>query len=174
MAALGGSVSSPEDFVILNPPANDLFGAAQPIAGNSGSVSASNMDAGVEPGEPSHAGQLGGRSIWYRWVAPTNGAWVFDTRGSTVDTLLAVYTGSSVSNLTLVATNDDSGAEITSSVAFNAIAGQEYRIVVVGVSVDVVAVVDVGQDVERRSGRWSGVFTEEQKQEQTEELSVGG
>ena len=130
MVALGGSVSSAGDFLILNPPANDIFGAAQPIAGNTGSVSANNVDAGVEPGEPNHAGQLGGRSIWYRWVAPTNGAWVFDTRGSTVDTLLAVYTGSSVSNLTLVATNDDSGAEITSSVAFNAIAGQDYRIAV--------------------------------------------
>lgn len=130
VVALGGSVSSPGDFLILNPPANDLFGAAQPIAGNSGSVSASNVDAGVEPGEPSHAGLTGGRSIWYRWVAPTNGAWMFDTRGSTLDTLLAIYTGSSVSNLTLIATNDDSGAEITSSVAFNAIAGLEYRIAV--------------------------------------------
>ena len=137
IVALGGSVSSPGDFLILNPPANDLFGAAQPIAGNSGSVSANNVDAGVEPGEPNHAGQLGGRSIWYRWVAPTNGAWVFDTRGSTVDTLLAVYTGSSVSNLTLVATNDDSGAEITSSVAFNAIAGQEYLIAVDAVGGDI-------------------------------------
>jgi hypothetical protein len=130
VGALGGSVIGPGDFQVLNPPSNDRFGSAQPIAGTSGSVSGNNVDAGMETGEPNHAGQLGGRSIWYRWVAPTNGAWAFDTHGSTVDTLLAVYTGSSVSNLTLVATNDDSGAEISSSVAFNAIAGQEYRIAV--------------------------------------------
>ena len=130
LSALGGLARSPADFLVINAPPNDLFGAAQPIAGNAGSVSSSNVDASVESGEPNHAGQAGGRSIWYRWIAPTNGTWAFDTQGSAVDTLLAVYTGSAVSNLTLVASNDDSGAEVTSSVAFSAIAGQEYRIAV--------------------------------------------
>jgi len=130
MGALGGSVIGPGDFLVINPPSNDRFGSAQPIAGNSGSVSGNNVDAGLETGEPNHAGQTGGRSIWYRWTAPTSGAWVFDTRGSAVDTVLAIYIGSSVSNLAVVASNDDSGAEVSSSVAFNAVAGQEYRIAV--------------------------------------------
>lgn len=136
VVALGGSVIGLGDFLVFNPPSNDRFGSAQQIAGNSGSVGGNNVDAGVETGEPSHAGQTGGHSIWYRWTAPTSGAWVFDTRGSAVDTVLAVYTGSIVSNLAVVASNDDSGAEVSSSVAFSAVAGQEYRIAVDAVAGD--------------------------------------
>ena len=40
-----------------------------------------------------------GQSVWYRWTAPANGPWAFDTRGSSFDTLLGIYTGSSVGGL---------------------------------------------------------------------------
>src|SRR5204862_7341007 len=54
------------------------------------------------------------------------------TRGSTFDTLLAVYTGSNVSNLTLIASDEDRGGFFTSELHFNAVAGTEYEIAIDG------------------------------------------
>ena len=51
-----------------------------------------------------------------------------DTDSSNFNTLLAVYTGSSVSALTLVASNDDDGSTVgASEVTFDTVAGQTYR-----------------------------------------------
>ena len=56
-----------------------------------------------------------------------------DTHGSTFDTLLAVYTGNSVSSLSPVVSDDDTSvADLTSSVSFGAKAGVTYRIAVDG------------------------------------------
>ena len=50
--------------------------------------------------------------------------------GSSFDTLLGVYTGSAVSGLTLVASNDDlSSSTYQSRVTFSAAAGTTYRVV---------------------------------------------
>jgi hypothetical protein len=58
-----------------------------------------------------------------------------NTHGSSFDTLLAVYTGSSVSGLTQVAANDDDGSpNFTSGLTFTAQAGIEYQIAVDGFS----------------------------------------
>lgn len=55
-----------------------------------------------------------------------------DTTGSTFDTLLAVYTGNMVSNLTLVAADDDSGGNFTSKLTFIGVPGTLYYIAVDG------------------------------------------
>ena len=57
-----------------------------------------------------------------------------DTAGSNFDTLLSVYTGSSVSALTSVASNDDDWAAglTTSKVTFAVTAGTVYQIAVDG------------------------------------------
>jgi hypothetical protein len=96
------------------------------------SVTVTNVVAGKEAGEPKHAGNTGGHSVWWRWVAPANGAVVINTTGSTFNTLLAVYTGTVVSNLTQVAANDDQGSGGISQVKFNVTAGQEYKIALDG------------------------------------------
>src|SRR5262249_1016028 len=55
-----------------------------------------------------HAGFPARHSIWYKWVAPDNGEVSLDTLGvSGLDTVLAVYTGTSISALTQVAASDD-------------------------------------------------------------------
>ena len=51
-------------------PANDNFANAQVISGASGTVTATNVGAGKEAGEPDHADNPGGASIWYAWTAP--------------------------------------------------------------------------------------------------------
>jgi hypothetical protein len=112
-------------------PANDAFSAAQTLTDVTGAVSTSSENATKEAGEPAHAGKTGGRSIWFKWTAPTSGTVTMDTFGSAFDTVLAVYTGSSVSTLTAIASNDDSGG-IQSKVAFAATAGTVYRIAVDG------------------------------------------
>ncbi len=93
--------------------------AFQPITINS-----SNVGATKEVGEPNHAGNVGGSSIWYSWVPPSDvyGKTVtIDTFGSSFDTLLAVYTGAAVNALTTIASNDDanfSTSLTTSQVSF--------------------------------------------------------
>jgi hypothetical protein len=114
-------------------PANDNFANGQVITGQSGTVNGTNVNATKEAGEPDHAGDTGGKSVWYQWQAPSSGSVTIDTLGSNFDTTLAVYTGSSVSGLTLIASNDDDNG-LTSRVVFNAVNGTLYRIAVDGFS----------------------------------------
>jgi hypothetical protein len=51
------------------PPANDAYAAAEVIAGPSGTVFGSRLEATAEPGERPSMPQL--HSIWYAWTAPT-------------------------------------------------------------------------------------------------------
>ncbi|HEY3760272.1 MAG TPA: immunoglobulin domain-containing protein [Verrucomicrobiae bacterium] len=94
----------------------------------------SNTLATLEPGEPLPDGKPGGHSVWLNWSCPINGGVTISTTGSSFDTLLAVYTGSSVSNLTSIAADDDSGGFLTSQASFNAIAGTTYHIAVDGLA----------------------------------------
>lgn len=114
-------------------PVNDNFVNAQGLSGSSASVSGANGSATKEAGEPNHAGNAGGHSLWYFWTAPSSRTVVIDTVGSSFNTLLAVYTGSSVSALTGVASNDDISASTTQSrLAFAPVSGTTYRIAVDG------------------------------------------
>ena len=111
----------------------DVFADAIQISGASGAASGSNVGASKESGEPAHAGNRGGASVWWRWAASATGETTFDTRGSSFDTLLAVYTGASVGSLTRVASNDDiGGGVLQSQVTFTARQGQVYYIAVDG------------------------------------------
>lgn len=113
--------------------ANDNFANRATLTGASGVVSGINFCATKESGEPNHAGNAGGHSVWFRWVAPRSGAALFTTEGSRIDTLLAVYTGTGLGDLTLVAENDDVGGGATySSVSFPVTLGVEYFVAVDG------------------------------------------
>jgi hypothetical protein len=116
----------------FNAPPNDMFANCQQISGLSGTTSGYNIGATKEPGEPAHDSIVGGHSVWYCWTSPTNGVEVIDTIGSDFDTVLTVYTGNVVSNLTAVAADDDSGGNLTSRASFQAIAGTTYHIAVDG------------------------------------------
>jgi hypothetical protein len=88
-------------------PANDNFASSTLVANAAGSIAGSNVNATKEAGEPNHAGNAGGRSIWYRWTAPSNGTVTFNTAGSSFDTLMGVYLGGAVNSLVTIASNDD-------------------------------------------------------------------
>jgi PASTA domain len=112
-------------------PANDSFDAAVELSGRSDAVSGTTKDATKEAGEPNHANEAGGASVWFRWTAPASGETTIDTCGSQFDTLLAAYTGDAVNALTVVASNDDV-CDHQSTITFTADQGVTYRIAVDG------------------------------------------
>ena len=113
-------------------PPNDNFANAITIAGDTGVTSGTNVGATRETGEPFHAGGGGGVSVWWKWTPPAPGRWTFDTIGSEFDTVLAVYTGDSVTSLTEISSNDDGATSGTSRLSFEARQGVTYRIAVDG------------------------------------------
>ena len=119
---------------VLAQPANDNFANATSLdlIGTPGTNLDNNTGATKEAGEPLIATNAGGASIWYTWTAPSNGLASFDTIGSDFDTLLGVYVGTSVSNLTRIADDNDSGGGGTSKVTFPAPAGTKFYIAVDG------------------------------------------
>ncbi len=86
---------------------NDDFAGALELSGFSGSVTAMNDLATREIGEPMHANNEGGHSVWYWFRAPATGVLHLTTQGSSIDTLLAVYEGSTLNELLPLAANDD-------------------------------------------------------------------
>ena len=111
---------------------NDNFADRETSQLTSGTVNGTNVSATKESGEPAHAGNSGGKSVWFEWTAQLTGDVIFNTSGSSFDTLLAVYTGSAVNSLTAVASNDDRPADLTSQVVFTATVGNVYQIAVDG------------------------------------------
>src|SRR6185295_2133781 len=71
-------------------------------------VTGTNIGAIKEGGEPNHAGNPGGKSVWYTWTSPASPIKTnITTNGTNFNTLLGVYTGSAVNALTPVVSNDD-------------------------------------------------------------------
>lgn len=96
-------------------------------------IIASSQFASKEPFEPNHAGNSGGKSVWFEWTSPAVGIVSINTHGSSFDTLLAVYSGSSLSSLSVVASNDDDGSpDNNSSLSFVAAPGATFKIAVDG------------------------------------------
>lgn len=117
--------------------ANDRFAQATLLAGNSGSLSGDNLHASKEAGEPDHGGTVGGNSVWYRWTAEADGLATFDTSGSDFDSVLAVYSGSSVNALTLLGEIDDTDRSTRQSrVTIPVTVGSVYRVAVDGFETD--------------------------------------
>jgi hypothetical protein len=120
--------------IVLNlatAPANDNFAAAIPVT--VGTYFGSNTAATAEEGEPTGAGTSAPvNSVWWKWTAQTSELVEFNTFGSEFDTVLAVYSGSSLDTLQLVATNDDAEGGLQSLVVFQAQAGTTYYVSVDG------------------------------------------
>ncbi len=127
----------PEDLVdfyqadfslFLLPPANDDFANADTITAG-GPVSNVVLDgipnrwAGAEVGEPDHAATTNGasHSLWWKVTLASSGNVSFDTSLSLdidginpLDTVLAIYSGSTVGTLVEIDSNDDGGVDVTS------------------------------------------------------------
>lgn len=110
---------------------NDNFANAITISVGD-TIYASNFTATKQSGEPNHAGNAGGASVWWKFVAPATASYHIDLSGSDFDTTLGVYTGAAVGALSTIASDDDSGAGSTSALSFSATSGVTYYIAVDG------------------------------------------
>jgi len=111
-------------------PANDNFAGAQVVTGESVLVKTTNANASREAGEPLILGNNGGRSLWYRWTAPSTKRYQISAYSIDVDTLAAVYTGASLGSLTLVNANDNIGSNTSALCTIEATAGTTYHIAI--------------------------------------------
>lgn len=120
-------------------PVNNMFANRTAISGTNVTVYGSNINATKEAGEPNHADNPGGASVWWSWSASASGPVQVSLKGSSFDTILGVYLGAAVSGLSTVASNDDEDFDAgvyTSKVIFTAVAGQTYQIAVDGFAGD--------------------------------------
>jgi hypothetical protein len=128
------ALSGPCSVPVGPAPPNDAFSAPTPVA--LGATDGTNIDATKEPGEASHGGDDGGASVWYQWTPDVSVGASVHTCGSSLDTLLGVYTGDQVSTLLPVGSNDDATSicpgTLQSAVTFSAAAGTTYLIAVDG------------------------------------------
>jgi hypothetical protein len=96
----------------------DSFATSVASGGSTGSYRGSNVGSTA--------------SVWTSWTATDNGIVTFSTEGSTFDTTLVVYTGSTVDSLILRASDADSAGYLTSRLRFNAIKDTVYHVAIDG------------------------------------------
>lgn len=133
-----GEGSIPLQIEATPAPANDDFSDAATLSGRIeeepgeppwyfGNSTGYNWGASKEAGEPDHAGDPGGASVWYTWTAPVTGVARFSAQGNWFKTLISVYEGDSLAGLTQLASGEFLGIE-----SVPVTAGATYRIAVDG------------------------------------------
>ncbi|NLF39015.1 hypothetical protein GX586_06185, partial [bacterium] len=117
------------------PPANDSFTSPYALLTAYGSTAGNNEGATAEPGEPRIAGVTPRHSLWWSFTPPWSASeFEIDTQGSDFDTVLGVFTGTTVSTLRQIVANDDERNGLLTSrvVVTNPAAGITYQIAVDG------------------------------------------
>jgi Ca2+-binding RTX toxin-like protein len=112
---------------------NDNFANRTFLSGLAANGQGSNIGATVEAGEPVQDGII--NSVWWSWTAPNDGTFTLDTKNSSFDTFLSVFTGSAVNSLSLIGSNDDvnlAAGDLSSFLSLNVKAGTIYQIAVDG------------------------------------------
>jgi hypothetical protein len=104
------------------PPSNDAFEAPAALGDAPSSTSGTLDEATTQPGEPAH----GTQTVWYAFRPATSRRVALEIPQQNIETVLSVYTGSTVSGLSRVGTASD----YEPRVAFDAVAGQVYRVAV--------------------------------------------
>jgi hypothetical protein len=109
-------------------PTNDNFADAIVLNGFPVTVAGSNREASLELHEPSHFEE----SVWYRWVAPSNGHYILSIETTSYRSFLVTpYTGSSIATLT-PATPATPAPDLNFSTRLPGTAGTEYYLAVSG------------------------------------------
>ncbi len=129
----------------IPPPRNDDFVNAVPISLGRQLIG-TNIGATREVGEPEPTVPTGDdpltdNSVWFNFTAPSTATFTvtidssksLSIRGNSLSTLLDVYTGDAVDDLTHVA----SGAFVSNTVSFSGTVGVRYRIQVSGYDYDI-------------------------------------
>ena len=124
-------------YTITPAPPNDKFGDASKIPAVGGQILANNEFATIDGAEPLHAGvESVAHSLWWNWSPAEDGTVLLDSVGSTFDTVMAVYTGQRLGDLTEIASVNDVGSRQQGFLTFNAVRGRTYRIAIASVNED--------------------------------------
>jgi hypothetical protein len=127
-------------------PLNDNFASAMPFNSVPFSDSVDTTGATEEVNDPTVNVQCDGRllntgdhTVWYKYTPSSNATVSIDTLGSTklgstfgLDTYIAVWTGTALTNLSFVACDDDTETNLQSQLVLSAQAGTSYYIEVAG------------------------------------------
>ena len=119
----------------LEAPLNDDFANREKLTNDTVEVRANNLFATTETGEPPQpSGNPGGKSVWYEWTAPRAGSVTVTAVTTNFIALLDVYTGTSVSLLTMVPgrTVDFDNQSFATTLRFEAVKGTVYKMPVAG------------------------------------------
>jgi hypothetical protein len=128
-----GTISEPEPS--YSPPANDNFSAAKSLSlWSNTTVGGVTTNATLESGEPKpysatkDCGVLGiSKSVWFKVTPDYKGTIKVSTAGSSFDTVVALYKGSSLTSLQQVnCSNDNSSPNWTDNMVAAVDAGQTY------------------------------------------------
>ncbi len=108
--------------------ANDACTSALTIAAApySGTVVTTAATTEANDPAPSCGNHSRGKSVWYRFTAPSSGTLTANTFGSSYDTILAVFTGSCGAFTQLAGGCNDDTSGVQSRVPFQASAGTTY------------------------------------------------
>jgi outer membrane protein assembly factor BamB len=154
-----GSASGQTILAINTVPDNDSFSEPTVLSGPSASILDANPDATLQVGEPRILGNTGGHSLWYSWTAPKSGPAQVSAYSYDFNPEEAVYTGTSITALTLVASAAGTGETGTTAdvaqclCSFYATQGTTYLITVDGVTDD-----DIGEfTLSVADSRWQAV-----------------
>lgn len=99
-------------------PANDDIANATVLTGSTGSTTGTITFATAD-------GLVGDPNLWYRWDAPADGTYRFDTCGAEFDSYLEAFTGADGSSLVWVGGDDDS-CGYGSALVLTATSGTRY------------------------------------------------
>jgi hypothetical protein len=119
-AAAGALALAPP--ALAAPPSNDAFETPAALGDAPSSTTGTLDQATTQAGEPSH----GTQTVWYAFRPAVSRRVAVEIPEQNTSTVLSVYTGSTVSGLSRVATT----SWYEPRVAFDAVAGREYRVAV--------------------------------------------
>jgi len=119
---MGTTGDIPLYLALTKPASNDNFKNRIKLHGIDVVATGYNAGATHEPGEPAISDSIG-KTVWWSWTAPVGGTVSIDLSGSDYSFPVAVFTGSTLAKLQMVA--EDSGG-----VSFDAVEGQTYQIAI--------------------------------------------
>jgi len=115
---------------VVGAPPNDSFCRAEVLSNLSGQTVVEAYAATSEYGEPERI--AGTKPIWYRFTPNSRATVSLKTAGSNFDTVLGLFTGTEITDLSLVAYNDDAVLDRTSAITISVSAGVTYYVAVGG------------------------------------------
>ncbi|HZB03121.1 MAG TPA: hypothetical protein VE737_02225 [Actinomycetota bacterium] len=110
------------------PPPNDSFAGRKVVASLPYEDVQNTEEATTEPGEPPSCSGDPERSVWYEFTPPADGVFAADTLDSDYDTVVDLYTGTSLTDLHEVACRDDTMSSLQARVVFSAAGSTSYFI----------------------------------------------